>query len=113
MNLLLGKIKYDEFKWKLRDDLAVVALLLGMQLGYTKYCRFLFEGDSRDKNNHYVSKLWPKRLSLERFLEILYVSIEHSLRFGLDLLNRFKPASFDLQFYFWAGVDSDLVLCQK
>jgi len=39
--LLLGKIKYDEFKWKLCGDLKVVALLLGMQLGYTKYCCFL------------------------------------------------------------------------
>jgi len=37
MKLLLGKIKYDEFKWKLCADLKVVALLLGMQLGYTKY----------------------------------------------------------------------------
>ena len=38
MKLLLGKINYDEFKWKLCGDLMVVALLLGMQLGYTKYC---------------------------------------------------------------------------
>ena len=30
MKLLLGKIKYDEFKWKLCCDLKVVALLLGM-----------------------------------------------------------------------------------
>jgi len=41
MKLLLGKIKYDEFKWKLRGDLKVVALLMGMQLGYIKYCCFL------------------------------------------------------------------------
>jgi len=41
--LLLGKIKYDEFKWKLCGDLKVVALLLRMQLGYTKYCCFLCE----------------------------------------------------------------------
>ena len=33
----LGKIIYDEFKWKLCGDLKVVALLLGMQLGYKKY----------------------------------------------------------------------------
>jgi hypothetical protein len=33
MKLLLGKIKYDEFKGKLCGDLKVVALLLGMQLG--------------------------------------------------------------------------------
>jgi len=54
MKLLLGKIKYDEFKWKLYDDLKVVALLLGMQLRYTKSCCFLCEWDSRDKKNHYV-----------------------------------------------------------
>ena len=64
MKLLLGKIKYDEFKWKLCGDLKVVALLLGMQLGYTKYCCFLCEWDSRDKKYHYVNKLWPKRTSL-------------------------------------------------
>ena len=64
MKLLLGKIKYDEFKWKLCGDLKVVALLLGMQLRYTKYCCFLCEWDSRDKKNHYVNKLWPKRTSL-------------------------------------------------
>jgi len=64
MKLLLGKITYDEFKWKLFGDLKVVALLLGMQLGYTKYCCFLCERDSRDKKNHYVNKLCHKRTSL-------------------------------------------------
>ena len=64
MKLLLGTIKYDEFKWKLCGDLKVVALLLGLQLGYTKYYCFLCEWDSRDKKNHYVNKLWPKRTSL-------------------------------------------------
>jgi len=33
MKLLLGKVKYGEFKWKLCGDLKVVARLLGMQLG--------------------------------------------------------------------------------
>ena len=64
IKLLLGKIKYDEFKWKLRGNLKVVALLFGMQLVYTKYCSFLCEWDSRDKKNHYVNELWPKRTSL-------------------------------------------------
>jgi len=64
MKLLLGKIKYDEFNWKLCGDPKVVALLLGMQLGYTKYCCFLCEWDSWDKKNHYVNKLWPKRTLL-------------------------------------------------
>ena len=35
MKLLLGKINYDKFNLKLLGDLKVVALLLGMQLGYT------------------------------------------------------------------------------
>jgi len=43
MKLLLGKFKYNEFKWKLCGDLEVVAQLLRMQLGYTKYCCFLCE----------------------------------------------------------------------
>jgi len=64
MKPLLGKIKYNEFKWKLCGDLRIVALLLGMQLGYTKYCSFPYEWDSRDKKNHYVNKMWPKRTSL-------------------------------------------------
>ena len=60
MKLLLGKNKCDEFKWKLCGDLKVVALLLGMQLGYTKCCCFLCELYNRDKKNHYVNQLWPK-----------------------------------------------------
>jgi len=35
-----------------------------MRLVYTKYCCFLCEWDSRDKKNHFVNKLWPKRTSL-------------------------------------------------
>ena len=34
MKLLLGK--YNEFKWKICGDLKVLALLFGMELGYTK-----------------------------------------------------------------------------
>jgi len=64
MMLPSGKIKYDEFNWKLCGDIKVVALLLGMQLGYTKYCCFLCEWDSWDKKNHCVNKLWPKQTSL-------------------------------------------------
>jgi len=41
-----------------------VALLLGMQLRYTKYCCLLCEWDSRDKKNHCVNKLWARRTSL-------------------------------------------------
>jgi len=60
MKLMLGKIKYDEFKLKLCGGLKVVALLLGMQLGYTKYCCLLCVWDSKEKKNNYVNKLWPE-----------------------------------------------------
>jgi len=55
MKLCLGNIKFDEFKWKLCGDLKVVALLLSVQLGYTKYCCFVCESDSREKKNHCVN----------------------------------------------------------
>jgi hypothetical protein len=41
-----------------------VALVLGVQLRYTKSCCSLFEWDRWDKQNHYVNKVWPKRISL-------------------------------------------------
>lgn len=64
MKFLLEKIKYDEHIWKICGDLKVVALLLGLQLGYTKFCCFLCEWDSRDRKNHYVKKNWRERQSL-------------------------------------------------
>jgi hypothetical protein len=64
IKLLLGTFKYEKFKWKLCGDLMVVALLRRLKLGYTKYCCFVCEWGSRDKKNHHVNKLWPKRTSL-------------------------------------------------
>jgi len=64
MKLLFGRIKYDEFQWKLCSDLKVLALLLGMQLRYTKYCCLLCEWDSQHKKEDNVNKVWPKRTSL-------------------------------------------------
>jgi hypothetical protein len=71
----------------------------------------------------------PSPPFLERFLEVLFCqSVKHSLRFGLDLFNCIKPASFQLQFYFfkqkkvtgcqirgvrWVGVKNHLVFRQK
>jgi hypothetical protein len=48
MKLLLEKIHYEKYKWNICGDLKVIALLLGVQLGYTKYCCSLCEWDSRD-----------------------------------------------------------------
>jgi len=47
MKLLLGTIKYGEFKWKLCGDLKVVALLLGMKLGVHEILLFLLRVGQR------------------------------------------------------------------
>ena len=61
MKILLSKIRYDQHSWNICCDLKVIALLLGLQQGYTKFCCFLCEWDSRDRKNHFVKKQWPKR----------------------------------------------------
>jgi hypothetical protein len=82
MKLLLGKIKYDEFNWKLWGDLKVVALLLGMELGYTKYCCCVCEWNSRDKNNHY----WGGDKSLARPIPDVFCLMVRIFRLMLVLL---------------------------
>ena len=42
----------------------VIAILLGLQHGYTKYCCFLCEWKSRARHEHYSRKEWPKRSTL-------------------------------------------------
>lgn len=64
MRLLLTKVNYDNHQWQLCGDLKVIALVLGLQLGYTKFCCFLCEWDSRDRKNHYIKKEWPPRKGL-------------------------------------------------
>jgi hypothetical protein len=64
MKLLLEKIHYEKYKLNTCGDLKVIALLLGLQLGYIKYCCSTCEWDSRDRKNHYIKKQWSKRDSL-------------------------------------------------
>ncbi|UYV71170.1 hypothetical protein LAZ67_8001999 [Cordylochernes scorpioides] len=61
MKLLLKKIEYERYGWKICSDLKVIAFLRGLQLGYTKLCCFLCEWDSRDRERHYIKKSWPNR----------------------------------------------------
>ena len=58
-------IKYDTCKWNICADLKVIALLLGLQLRYTKFPCFPYEWDSRDEAHHYVKRIWPARKILE------------------------------------------------
>ena len=64
MAYLLQTIKYEKYGWNICGDLKVISILLGMQKGFTKYCCFLCEWDSRDRKKHYVVREWPIRKSL-------------------------------------------------
>jgi hypothetical protein len=64
MKFLQEKIEYSKHSWKICVDFKIIALLLGLQLGYTNHCCFICEWDSRDRKIHYIKKEWPKRKSL-------------------------------------------------
>ena len=59
LKILLEKIQYGECYWTICCDLKVIALLMCLQLGHNKFCRFLCEFDNRDKKNHYIDKKRP------------------------------------------------------
>ena len=61
---LLHSIDYNRYKWHLCGDLKVVAILMGLQQGYTKYMCFLCEWDSRARELHYVRKEWTPRQNM-------------------------------------------------
>jgi hypothetical protein len=56
MIYLLDKVNYNKYCWNVCGNLKIIAVLLGMQLGYTKYCCFICEWDSRAKDKHYSVK---------------------------------------------------------
>lgn len=61
LKILLEKIKYKDYSWNICADFKVIAIILGMQSGYTKYCCFLCLWDSRDREKHYHKQEWPLR----------------------------------------------------
>ena len=62
---LLNKLECSKYGWHICGDLTVVSVLMGLQLGYTKYCCFLCEWDSRAKTLPYLKRDWPQRKSLK------------------------------------------------
>jgi hypothetical protein len=50
MKLLLEKTHYRKHNWNICGYLKVIALLLGLQLSYTKFCCILCEWASRSEN---------------------------------------------------------------
>ncbi|GBM18055.1 hypothetical protein AVEN_75492-1 [Araneus ventricosus] len=58
---MLSSIEYSKNSWHICADLKVIAVLVGLLAGYTKFCCFLCQWDSRDRKKHYIKKVWPKR----------------------------------------------------
>jgi hypothetical protein len=52
IKLLLEKIQYENYNWNICGDLKATGLLLGLQLGYPKFCCFLCESDKTDRKHH-------------------------------------------------------------
>jgi hypothetical protein len=44
MNDILVEVDYKQYQWEVCGDFKVIAVLLGLQTGYTKYSCFLCEG---------------------------------------------------------------------
>ena len=52
MKMLLLKINYHAHCWSIYSDFKVIAILLELQTGFTKYCCFCY-WDSRTRDKHY------------------------------------------------------------
>lgn len=59
--LLLKLIEYDRYKFDIIGDFKMVAFLMGLQGGYTKFPCYICLWDSRDTSKHYKKKKWPLR----------------------------------------------------
>jgi len=57
---ILVEVDYKNYQWEVCGYFKVIAVLLGLQAGYTKYSFFLCEWDSRSRGR----KHWPHRQSL-------------------------------------------------
>ena len=65
LKLILDKLNYYSHLWYVCADLKVVALLRGLQLGYTKYCCFLCLWDSGARNKDCIEKSLTQRIEEE------------------------------------------------
>ncbi|GFS88360.1 uncharacterized protein TNCV_1751171 [Trichonephila clavipes] len=69
LEFILNKLRYSDHKRNLCGDLKVISMLLGQQIGYTKFPCFLCEWDSRDWKQHNVKQTWPIRKALIQMLK--------------------------------------------
>ena len=65
LKIVMEDINYNKFKWQICGNLKVIALLLGLRHGFTKYCCFICEWNSRAQSLHYSRQYWSAKKSLE------------------------------------------------
>ncbi|GBN89787.1 hypothetical protein AVEN_150579-1, partial [Araneus ventricosus] len=59
---MLSSIEYSKHSWHIRADLKVIAVLVGLQAGYTKFLfAFCASGTVGTEKKHYIKKVWQKR----------------------------------------------------
>ena len=66
LKTILTSIQYEVHKWDVCADFKVIAMLTGLQPGYTKFCCFLCLWHCRARAEHYVRKHWPARDEIEQ-----------------------------------------------
>lgn len=83
MKKIMQLIKYEDHNWKICADLKVVAILRGMQLGYTKNMCFMCLWNTRFDGDQYSKRDWPlrgeTRLQRNNIIQIPLVPIEKVL----------------------------------
>ena len=62
---LLDALNYAQYEWAVIGDFKMVAFLMGLQGGFTKFPCFLCLRDSRNTSLHYKVKNWPLRTSYD------------------------------------------------
>ena len=65
VKMLLSALWYDQYNWEVIGDFKMVAFLVELQQGFTKFPCYLCLWDSRNTNFHYNKKNWPPRSSYD------------------------------------------------
>ncbi|UYV72105.1 hypothetical protein LAZ67_9001826 [Cordylochernes scorpioides] len=86
MKLFLKKIEYERYGWKICSDLIVIAVLRGLQIGYTKFVVFCVNGITEKEKGITLKKSWPNRsVKVENYRDIVN-----------DLLISYKALGFNM-----------------
>ena len=87
LSFIVEHISCNEHEWLICVDLMVVAILNGLQTGYTKFMCFLCKWDSRARSEHYICSAWPPQDSVLPGSH----NIIHEPLVNLSIVGKFVP----------------------